>query len=86
MNNHTITIRYQVAQTHSAGQTHAELVSAGDGSREHLQAAFRAFLVAIGYSSRIAHDLRLEWRDEARPAAEQREELFGLRQELRGEA
>ena len=86
MNNHTVTIRYQVDQSHCAGQTRAELISCGDGGREHLQAAFRAFLVAIGYSSRIAHDLRLEWRDDARHAAEQREELFGLRDELRGDA
>jgi hypothetical protein len=84
MSNHRIRIEYAVDQPHCKGQTHAELISCGDGGRDHLQAAFRAFLVAIGYSSRVACDLRLEWREEALPVAEQREELFGLREDLRG--
>ena len=59
--NHTLTLRYAVDQAHARGNAGCELILHGDGGREHLLSAFRALLVAMGYSAQSATALQVDW-------------------------
>lgn len=68
--NHTLTLRYAVDQAHARGTAGCELILHGDGGREHLLSAFRALLVAMGYSAQSAMALRVDWHPAEPPNAE----------------